>query len=317
MINPYSRIARHYSVTLTFSPKGKMKRAIEEHDPLGDWNRRALSINKRAFRKGAKQFITGMELFGRVLLYNGKCWICGAHWENIDHVKPLSLGGENIPCNLRPICKNCNNKKYNHWYGPLSPAEYAARILARESCVSRAERIKSERAKARREGKVCKRATHVGGSIAHPVDLWILDEIRAYYKAYGVSPRVTWVYDITKGRDGKGYGRPRARRAIQIATGELLSKKRSRTAKPKRVKTSMPNLLEKKVIEPKRPVGGSLPDSIPQHILNAISNYISERGQVPLPQWARQLAKETTGKEYRYEKAKRAIRLAQCTEQAG
>lgn len=303
MIHPYSEIARHYSVTLTFSPKGKMKRKIEEHDPLGYWNRRALCVNTRAFRAGAKQFVTGMELFDRVLLYNGKCWMCGAPWENIDHVKPLSIGGENFPCNLRPICKNCNNKKFNFWYGPLSPTEYAARILSRENYSARVKRLKCERNES--QGGRRHIPTYRGGSSPHPIDPWVLDEIRTYYEEHNALPTLTWIHDIAKVRDGKGYRRDRARRALLAAfegSMDIQESIKLKVARHPRKNTK----------------GGSIPSIIPQSILDAISNYISETGHAPLAQWVRQLTKGTTGKGYRYDKAKRAIQIAQCgMEQTG
>lgn len=45
---------------------------------------------------------------------NGECQMCGTK-ENItiDHIKPLSLGGNNHIDNLQPLCNRCNAKKGN------------------------------------------------------------------------------------------------------------------------------------------------------------------------------------------------------------
>jgi len=53
-----------------------------------------------------------------VAYYGGRCWMCGAPWEQIDHVKPLRVGGPNWPANLRPACGPCNGRKNGIWPYP-------------------------------------------------------------------------------------------------------------------------------------------------------------------------------------------------------
>lgn len=60
-------------------------------------------------------YTTKEHIQARWELYGGRCWICGAPATAIDHVKPISKGGANWPCNLRPICKSCNSKKHAKW----------------------------------------------------------------------------------------------------------------------------------------------------------------------------------------------------------
>lgn len=62
---------------------------------------------------------TSGTLQDRLDYYGGKCWMCGAdtydvglHW---DHVKPLSKGGADALCNLRPSCPTCNLSKGGTW----------------------------------------------------------------------------------------------------------------------------------------------------------------------------------------------------------
>jgi len=50
--------------------------------------------------------------------------MCGAPWEHIDHVKPISKGGSNWPANLRPACEPCNLRKSDQW--PYDPCETAS-----------------------------------------------------------------------------------------------------------------------------------------------------------------------------------------------
>jgi 5-methylcytosine-specific restriction endonuclease McrA len=44
--------------------------------------------------------------------------MCGGPATSIDHVKPLSKGGQNLLANLRPACISCNARKGGKWYGP-------------------------------------------------------------------------------------------------------------------------------------------------------------------------------------------------------
>ena len=52
------------------------------------------------------------------------CYLCGRLIEdekdfNLDHMVPISRGGQNEPCNWRPVHKECNSEKgaltYQEW----------------------------------------------------------------------------------------------------------------------------------------------------------------------------------------------------------
>ncbi len=60
-------------------------------------------------------YTTNAMITARIEYYGWCCWICGKPMEAIDHVKPLSKGGAHLPCNLRPICRDCNSSKGNKW----------------------------------------------------------------------------------------------------------------------------------------------------------------------------------------------------------
>ncbi|MFI1913471.1 HNH endonuclease [Nocardia sp. NPDC020380] len=47
--------------------------------------------------------------------FGGRCWLCRAPYEAIDHVKPLAQGGAHCLSNLRPICSPCNLRKGDRW----------------------------------------------------------------------------------------------------------------------------------------------------------------------------------------------------------
>jgi 5-methylcytosine-specific restriction endonuclease McrA len=93
----------------------RWRREHPEMNAAAKLRRRALELNA----DGA-WYITGEMIEERKELYGNLCYICGAPATEIDHVKPLSRGGSNYPCNLRPICRSCNSRKNNKW--PYPPA---------------------------------------------------------------------------------------------------------------------------------------------------------------------------------------------------
>jgi len=78
------------------------------------------SLTRRARERDAPGRATVDQIAARVIYFGGKCWMCGAPWEHIDHVKPLSRGGSHWPANLRPACAACNQSKRDEW--PFAPA---------------------------------------------------------------------------------------------------------------------------------------------------------------------------------------------------
>jgi len=51
------------------------------------------------------------QLRARIDYYGGLCYVCGAEYEQVDHVIPVARGGTSWPANLRPICAHCNQSK--------------------------------------------------------------------------------------------------------------------------------------------------------------------------------------------------------------
>lgn len=76
---------------------------------------RAANRIAKARRRGAPGRATAEQIATRVAFYGGRCWMCGAPWAHIDHVKPLVRGGSNWPANLRPACGPCNLSKRSTW----------------------------------------------------------------------------------------------------------------------------------------------------------------------------------------------------------
>lgn len=75
----------------------------------------ALETVRRARKAGAAGSATPDQVAARIAYYGGKCWMCGAPYQEIDHVKPVARGGPNWPSNLRPACKPCNSSKNARW----------------------------------------------------------------------------------------------------------------------------------------------------------------------------------------------------------
>jgi 5-methylcytosine-specific restriction endonuclease McrA len=46
-------------------------------------------------------------------LYGRPCMYCGGYGDTVDHLVPLSRGGEHHPFNLGPSCSTCNCRKGN------------------------------------------------------------------------------------------------------------------------------------------------------------------------------------------------------------
>ncbi|UQA94950.1 HNH endonuclease signature motif containing protein [Streptomyces halobius] len=58
------------------------------------------------------------------------CTACGAPWEHIDHVIPLSKGGAHSIANLQPLCAACNLSKSDR-----DPWVWVAELLGDAPCV--------------------------------------------------------------------------------------------------------------------------------------------------------------------------------------
>ena len=55
------------------------------------------------------------HVMARWAYYGNRCYLCKRDAEQTDHVKPLAKGGANMLCNLRPICRKCNEFKNDRW----------------------------------------------------------------------------------------------------------------------------------------------------------------------------------------------------------
>src|ERR1035437_7696029 len=80
-------------------------------------NRKSRRSSTEAYRARKKMAFTVKfttdQLDERMSVFGFLCAYCGAKFEEIDHVIPLSRGGGHHLSNLRPSCKKCNQSKSN------------------------------------------------------------------------------------------------------------------------------------------------------------------------------------------------------------
>lgn len=69
------------------------------------------------YRQRAKKFgfapsveaFTRDDLIGR---WGDACYLCGGDWDQLEHVTPVSRGGEHSLSNCRPVCEPCNRRAW-------------------------------------------------------------------------------------------------------------------------------------------------------------------------------------------------------------
>lgn len=76
------------------------------------WAVRISNVNNRAKRLGLAGRITVEGWLAIYHRFDGRCAVCGSNeYISIDHILPLSKGGDNTEDNLQPLCRDCNLSK--------------------------------------------------------------------------------------------------------------------------------------------------------------------------------------------------------------
>lgn len=74
--------------------------------------KRHYQAKRRAIKKNANGTYSNDEWTRLCNKYNNRCLCCGKKKKlTIDHVVPLSLGGDNTINNIQPLCLSCNSRK--------------------------------------------------------------------------------------------------------------------------------------------------------------------------------------------------------------
>jgi 5-methylcytosine-specific restriction endonuclease McrA len=115
----------------TECPSGHPYSAENTYQAPNGGGRCCMACRREAYRKFDKspkgrvkklaRYANGIrrsQIEAKVAYWGGRCWICRGEWQEIDHVKPVSKGGANLLCNMRPICVRCNSRKRAQWPYP-------------------------------------------------------------------------------------------------------------------------------------------------------------------------------------------------------
>jgi len=83
--------------------------------------------NLNCKRRGVVGILTPQDVQTVWEKWDGKCWICGDVADQLDHYRPINkeAGGTNTADNIRPICRECNQKRSHRWHGDILTAQEA------------------------------------------------------------------------------------------------------------------------------------------------------------------------------------------------
>jgi len=125
---------RDYLASLTPERRAAIrKRRIPQ---VAQWNKnnpayqKAAKANLHAKRVGADGKVSGTDVLAVWEKYGKKCWCCGFDATEIDHYRPINKesSGTNTADNLRPICRECNQKRSHFWHGDEIAVKEAAML---------------------------------------------------------------------------------------------------------------------------------------------------------------------------------------------
>lgn len=102
------------------------RRAKAEGKPWKIFDSSETRARKWNHREGiAGAHVTAAQIDSRFAVFGNRCWMCDAEGAlTVDHVKPRSKGGPHLAANIRPACRPCNARKYNHWRGASRVNEF-------------------------------------------------------------------------------------------------------------------------------------------------------------------------------------------------
>jgi len=114
---------REYIASLPVKKRDAVRRKRVRQVKL--WNKnnpayqKAAKANLHAKRVGASGKVSGRDVLAVWEKYGKRCWCCGYEATEIDHYRPINKesGGTNTADNLRPICRECNQKRSHFWHG--------------------------------------------------------------------------------------------------------------------------------------------------------------------------------------------------------
>lgn len=110
--------------------KQRWQKAARAWDARNPASVQARHCNLHAKRLGTTGRLTAPQVASVWTEWSGLCWVCGSPAQEVDHVRPINrrAGGTNTPDNIRPICRECNQKRSHGWHG-MTVAEKEAGLL--------------------------------------------------------------------------------------------------------------------------------------------------------------------------------------------
>lgn len=101
--------------------KEKINKANAEYKKKNKPIINACNSSRRAVIRGAKGSFNRSDIDDLLIHQNGKCAYCFINMQeyHIDHIMPVSLGGDNDKYNIQLLCPSCNLKK-----GAKHPNDY-------------------------------------------------------------------------------------------------------------------------------------------------------------------------------------------------
>ena len=97
----------------------RKKWAQRNPDKIREYGRRGVARRRVLKLDAVTVPYTPEQLAQRMAYYGNKCYLklegCAVVGTDIEHVKPLSKGGSEMLCNLRPACRPCNSRKHAKW----------------------------------------------------------------------------------------------------------------------------------------------------------------------------------------------------------
>ena len=105
--------------------KNEQTRIWHKQNPL---TVKANHANLHARRVGATGRVTVNDVDAAWRRWDGKCWVCDSVADEVDHFRPINngSGGTNTADNIRPICRECNQKRSHKWHGAAIAEKEAA-----------------------------------------------------------------------------------------------------------------------------------------------------------------------------------------------
>ena len=80
--------------------------------PHMEWAKRYRIRSKAYGHKPVVESFTREELIAR---HGDACYLCGGGWDQLEHVTPVSRGGEHTLENCRPVCEPCNRRAWSEY----------------------------------------------------------------------------------------------------------------------------------------------------------------------------------------------------------